>query len=124
MIYPEQDMNRWEYCDSTIVLANADAYYTKGQVDKKIEDASGVTEDEVEEIVDLKIASKADKSEVNAIAEQVRANAQAILDRYTKSEVNALLANYKTKLEANKDLAEYSSIDGDVLTLNSKNISI
>lgn len=122
MIYPEQDMNRWEYCDSTIVLANADAYYTKGQVDKKIEDVSGVTEDEVEEIVDLKIASKADKSEVNAIAEQVRANAQAILNRYTKGEVDNLLSQYKTKMEANKDIADYAAINGDTLSLNAKNI--
>lgn len=124
MIYPEQDMNRWEYCDSTIVLANADYYYTKEQVDDIIEDVGGVTPEEVQEQIDRSIRTKADKSEVNALAEEVRSNTQAILNRYTKSEVNDLLAQYKTKLEANKDLAEYAVINGDVLSLNDKNIGI
>ena len=124
MIYPEQDMNRWEYCDSTIVLANADYYYTKEQVDDIIEDVGGVTPEEVQEQIDRSIRTKADKSLVNALAEEVRSNTQAILNRYTKSEVNDLLAQYKTKLEANKDLAEYAVINGDVLSLNDKNIGI
>lgn len=122
-IYPDIDLNRWEVeTNCNVVLANADYYYTKGQVDKKFDEYSGVTEEEVEELIDEKIETKADKSEVSALAEQVRNNAQAILDRYTKAEVNGLLASYKTKMEANKDLAEYAAINGDVLSLNDKNI--
>lgn len=124
MIYPEVDMNRWSYCDNTVVLANADAYYTKKQVDDLVEDVGGVTEEKVEEIVDTKLSTKADKSEVNALREQVTANARAILDRYTKSEVNSLLQAYKTKLEANKDIAEYAAVNGNTLSLNDKNITI
>ena len=122
-IYPDIDLNRWEVeTNCNVVLANADYYYTKGQVDKKFDEYSGVTEEEVEELIDEKIETKADKSEVSALAEQVRNNAQAILDRYTKAEVNGLLASYKTKMEANRDLAEYAAINGDVLSLNDKNI--
>ena len=150
MIYPEQDMNNWSYCDASdnhgnidiqytkvqegagcwsycdtaVILANADYYYTKEQTDKKFDEYSGVTEEEVEELIDEKIQTKADKSEVNTLAEQVRNNTQAILNRYTKSEVNNLLAQYKTKLEANRDMADYAAIHGDVLSLNDKNIGI
>lgn len=38
MIYPDEDMRRWEFCDTQVILANANAYYTKGQVDKLLED--------------------------------------------------------------------------------------
>ena len=31
-------MNRLEYCDTQVILANADYYYTKEQVDKLIND--------------------------------------------------------------------------------------
>lgn len=127
MIRPECDMKRWEYCDNTVVLANADAYYTKGQVDKKIEDieiSGGTPPEVVQEMIDSSIRTKADKSEVNALAAQVTDNARAILDRYTKSEVNALLQGYKSKLQADKDIAEYAAINGSVLSLNDKNIGI
>lgn len=36
-IYPSEDMNRWESCPSTM-LANADNYYTKAEIDEKLED--------------------------------------------------------------------------------------
>lgn len=127
MIYPEKDMTRWEYCDNTVVLANADAYYTKGQIDKKLDDivmSGGTSPSEVQEMIDESIKTKADKEEVNVLAQQVAENTRAILERYTKGEVNALLANYKTKLEANKDIAEYAAINGTTLSLNNKNIGI
>lgn len=52
MIYPEQDMKRWEYCNNVVTLANADYYYTKEQVDEKI---SGLTQTAIEEMVERKI---------------------------------------------------------------------
>ena len=124
MIYPDCDMKRWEYCDSTVVLANADYYYTKEQVDKKIEDVEGVTKEDVQKQIDESIKTKADKSEVNELAQQVSENAQRILNTYTKNETNSLLQNYLTKLEANGMVANYAKVNGDTLTLNNDNITI
>ena len=122
MIYPDCDMKRWEYCDSTVVLANADYYYTKEQVDKKIEDVEGMTQEDVQKQIDESIKNKADKSEVNELAQKVSENAQRILNTYTKNETNSLLQNYLTKLEAKSMVANYAKVDGNILTLNSNNI--
>ena len=122
MIYPDCDMKRWEYCDNTVVLANADNYYTKEQVDKKIEDVEGMTPEDVQKQIDWSIKDKADKSELNELAQKVSENAQRILNTYTKNETNSLLAAYLTKLEANGMVANYAKVDGDILTLNSGNI--
>lgn len=122
MIYPDCDMKRWEYCDNTVVLANADYYYTKEQVDKKIEDVEGMTQEDVQKQIDESIKNKADKSEVNELAQKVSENAQRILNTYTKNETNSLLQNYLTKLEAKSMVANYAKVDGNILTLNSNNI--
>lgn len=124
MIYPDCDMKRWEYCDSTVVLANADYYYTKKQVDEKIEDIEGMTPEDVQKQIDWSIKDKADKTEVNDLAQQVRQNTQRILNTYTKDETNSLLTAYLTKLEANGMVANYAKVNGDTLTLNSNNITI
>ena len=124
MIFPDCDMKRWEYCDSTVVLANADYYYTKEQVDDLIDDVSGITQAEVQEQIDESIKTKADKSEVNELAQKVSENAQRILNTYTKNETNSLLQNYLTKLEANGMVANYAKVNGDTLTLNNQNITI
>ena len=123
-IFPDCDMKRWEYCDSTVVLANADYYYTKEQVDKKIEDVEGMTKEDVQKQIDESIKNKADKSEVNELAQKVSENAQRILNTYTKQETNSLLQAYLTKLEANSMVANYAKVDGDILCLNSNNITI
>ena len=124
MIYPDCDMKRWEYCDNTVVLANADAYYTKKQTEDLIDDVSGMTPAEVQELIDDSIKTKADKSEVNELAVQVRQNSDAILNRYTKQETNSLLQSYLSKLEAKGMFANYSKVSGDVLSLNDENITI
>lgn len=124
MIYPDCDMKRWEYCDNTVVLANADAYYTKKQTEDLIDDVSGMTPAEVQELIDDSIKTKADKSEVNELAVQVRQNTDAILNRYTKQETNSLLQSYLSKLEAKGMFANYSKVSGDVLSLNDENITI
>lgn len=122
MIYPDCDMKRWEYCDNTVVLANADNYYTKKQVEDLIDDVSGMTQAEVQKQIDESIKTKADKSDVNELAQKVSENAQRILNTYTKNETNSLLQAYLTKLEANSMVANYAKVDGDTLTLNSNNI--
>ena len=123
-IFPDCDMKRWEYCDNTVVLANADYYYTKEQVDKKIEDVEGMTQEDVQKQIDESIKNKADKSEVNELAQKVSENAQRILNTYTKNETNSLLTAYLTKLEANGMVANYAKVNGDTLTLNNQNITI
>ena len=124
MLYPDCDMKRWEYCDNTVVLANADYYYTKEQVDKKIDDVEGMTQEDVQKQIDESIKTKADKSEVNELAQKVSENAQRILNTYTKNETNSLLTAYLTKLEANGMVANYAKVNGDTLTLNNENITI
>lgn len=124
MIYPDCDMKRWEYCDNTVVLGNAEYYYTKEQVDKKIAEADGLDKDEVQDMIDKSIKTKADKSALDNIAEQVAHNTDAILNTYTKQETNALLADYYSRLETNGLFASYSRVDGDTLSLNDNNISI
>lgn len=124
MILPDCDMKRWEYCDNTVVLANADYYYTKEQVDEKIEDIEGMTPEEVQKQIDWSIKDKADKTEVSDLAQQVRQNTQRILNTYTKDETNSLLTAYLTKLEANGMVANYAKVNGDTLTLNNQNITI
>ena len=122
-IYPEQDLDRWSYCDNTVVLANADYYFTKEQTEKLIEGVSGMTPEQVQSQIDRSIRTKADKSEVNELAEQVRQNTQRILNTYTKAETNALLTAYLTKLKANEMFANYSKIENTTLILNSENIN-
>ena len=124
MIYPDCDMKRWEYCDNTVVLANADNYYTKKQVEDLIDDVSGMTQAEVQKQIDESIKTKADKSEVNELAQKVSENAQRILNTYTKNETNSLLQNYLTTLEANSMVANYAKVNGDTLTFNNQNITI
>lgn len=124
MIHPDCDMNRWEYCDSTVVLANADYYYTKEQTDDLIDSVSGMTPAQVQEQIDWSIRDKADKSQVNEIAEAVRQQGERLLNTYTKTETDNLLNSYLSKLEAKGMIANYSAVDGDVLSLNNENITI
>ena len=119
---PSDTMESWSHCDTHVILANADYYYTKKQVEDLIDDVSGMTPAEVQEQIDESIRTKADKSEVNELAQQVRENTQRILNTYTKQETNSLLTAYLTKLEANAMVRNYAKVNGDVLTLNSDNL--
>lgn len=121
-IYPEQDLDRWSYCDNSVVLANADYYYTKEQTEELIDGVSGMTPEEVQSQIDRSIRTKADKTEVNELAEQVRQNTSAINNTYNKQETNSLLQNYLTKLKANEMFANYTKVENTTLILNSENI--
>lgn len=99
VIYPEAAKRRWETSNSNgCVLANADNYWTKAQVEKRIQQMSGTTPEEVEEIV----------KEV----------------AYTKEQTNSLLDRYLTKMEANGMFANYSKVEDTTLVLNADNITI
>lgn len=121
-IIPDEDMYRWAVTRTITVLANSDYYYTKTEVDKLLQDitASGVTREEVEEMISRAVATKADQAEVDAIAAQVRQNTERLLNTYTKTETNDLLANYLSKLEAMRMRDNYSKVSGDTLILNSE----
>lgn len=121
-IIPDEDMHRWAVTRTITVLANSDYYYTKTEVNKLLQDitASGVTRAEVEEMISRAVATKADQAEVDSIAAQVRQNTERLLNTYTKSETNDLLANYLSKLEAMRIRDNYSKVSGDTLILNSE----
>lgn len=91
LINPCEDMNRWEVCCTTM-LANSQDYYTKSEVDELIStSAEGVTRSEVQEMID---------ESVNPIAQEVQELTQAILNCYTKTEIDQLLDGY-AKVENN-----------------------
>lgn len=125
-IEPDMEMRRWAVQQTITVLANADYYYTKTEVDKLLEEitVSGVTRDEVQEMINRAIATKADKAQVDALAAQVAENTAQILNRYTKQETNSLLSAYLTKLKANEMFANYTKVEGTTLLLNADNVGI
>lgn len=121
-INTDEDMRRWAVTKTITVLANADYYYTKEEVDHLLDiiTASTVTREEVERMINTAIETKADKTQVDAIAEQVRQNTEKLLNVYTKEETNDLLSNYLSKLEAIHMRDEYAAISGTTLTLNNE----
>jgi hypothetical protein len=124
-ITPAEDFDRWAVQQTITILANADYYYTKTEVDNIISQIIGgsLTPEEVQAMIDRSIAGKADQSEVDTLAAQVRENTEKILNTYTKPEVNALLASYYTKIQTNNMFANYSKVENSTLILNSENIN-
>ncbi|MBR2558621.1 MAG: transposase [Methanobrevibacter sp.] len=124
-INPDCDMRRWAVQRTITVLANADYYYTKDEVDYLLEQATkdGVTREEVEQMIQRAIASKANQSDLDALAEQVSANTQSILNTYTKQETNALLEGFLTKIKANEMFANYTKVEDTTLILNAENLN-
>ena len=123
-IHPDEELDRWTVQQTITILANADYYYTKAEVDNLLEriTASGVTKEEVEEMIAVAIQNKADKAQVEALSAQVASNTERILNTYTKPEVNSLLASYYTKIQTNNMFANYSKVENTTLILNSENI--
>lgn len=125
-INPDCDLTRWAVHQTVTLLANADYYYTKDEVNYLLEQvtASGVTREEVEQMIQAAIASKANQADLEALSAQVATNTADILNRYTKQETNALLEGFLTKIKANEMFANYSKVDGTTLILNNENIGI
>ena len=124
-IEPDMDMKRWAVQQTVTILANADYYYTRFEIDKIIEEitVSGVTKQEVEEMIQQAIATKANQEDLEALSAQVASNTEAILNTYTKQETNALLSSYYTKLQTNSMFGNYSKVEDGTLILNSENIN-
>lgn len=125
-VYPDSDLRRWAVKQTITVLANADYYYTKDEVDYLLNQitTSGVTREQVEEMINAAVAGKANQADLEALAQQVSANTVNILNTYTKQETNSLLERYLTKLEANSMFANYSKVNGTILELNAGGITI
>lgn len=121
-IHPDEELDRWAIQQTITILANADYYYTKAEVDNLLEQitASGVTKEEVEEMIAVAIQNKADKAQVEALSAQVVTNTERILNTYTKEETNSLLTNYLSKLEAINMRDNYSKVDNTTLILNNE----
>ena len=125
-IHPSEELDRWAIQQTITILANADYYYTKTEVNNLLEQitASGVTREQVEEMIAVAIQDKADKADVEALSAQVASNTEKILNTYTKPEVNSLLASYYTKLQTNSMFGNYSKVEDTTLILNADNITI
>ena len=121
-IHPDEELDRWAIQQTITILANADYYYTRAEVDSLLESitASGVTKEEVEEMIAVAIQNKADKAQVEALSAQVATNTERILNTYTKEETNSLLTNYLSKLEAINMRDNYSKVDNTTLILNNE----
>lgn len=124
-INPNDELDRWAIQQTITILANADYYYTKAEVDSLLEKitASGVTKQEVEEMIAVAVADKAKQADLEALSAQVQTNTEQILNTYTKPEVNNLLASYYTKLQTNSMFGNYSKVEDTTLILNAENIN-
>lgn len=124
-INPNDELDRWAVQQTITILANADYYYTKAEVDSLLRQVttSAVTRQEVEVMIAVAIQDKANKSDLEALSAQVATNTERILNTYTKPEVNALLASYYNKIQTNSMFANYSKVEDTTLILNSENIS-
>lgn len=122
VVEPDTDLRRWAVQQTVTILANADYYYTKTEVDKLLEDVTqgGVTREEVQQMIDQAIAAKANQADLEALSAQVASNTAAILNRYTKQETNALLESYLTKMKAMEMRDNYSKVVDTTLILNNE----
>lgn len=116
-IYPSEDMNRWESCPSTM-LANADNYYTKSEVDEKLEDISisggGITSGEVQSMIDASVEPI--EGSVEALSGAVEQLSTDMENKADRSEIPSL-ENYYNKTEVNNlldtklDTSAYTPVD-------------
>lgn len=122
VVEPDTDLRRWAVQQTVTILANADYYYTKTEVDKLLEDVTqgGVTREEVQQMIDQAIATKANQADLEALSAQVASNTAAILNRYTKQETNALLESYLSKMKAMEMRDNYSKVVDTTLILNNE----
>jgi DNA-binding transcriptional regulator YhcF (GntR family) len=122
VVEPDTDLRRWAVQQTVTILANADYYYTKTEVDKLLEDVThgGVTREEVQQMIDQAIAIKANQADLEALSAQVASNTAAILNTYTKQETNSLLESYLSKMKAMEMRDNYSKVVNTTLILNNE----
>lgn len=125
VISPDCSMSQWAVQKTVMELANSDYYYTRDEIDYLLGQvtASGVTREQVEQMIAAAIADKANQADLEALSAQVSTNTEQLLNTYTKQETNSLLEAYLTKLEANAMFANYTKVEDTTLILNSENIN-
>lgn len=125
-ISPAEEMDRWAVQQTITILANADYYYTKAEVDSLLKQitVSGVTREQVTQMINAAIQDKADKAELAALQAQIAQNTRDILDRPTNEQVNNILANYYNKIQVNSLFANYTKVEDTTLLLNAEDIQI
>lgn len=123
VIVPDDEMTRWAVQKTVTILANADYYYTKKEVDDIISHiiGGGMTPEEVQAMIDASIRNKADASALTEVQDAV---ASILNNTYTKEETNSLLNSYLTITSATTMTANYSKVEGTTLLLNAENIGI
>lgn len=92
-VFPDCTMNRWEV-EPTSYIADADNYYTKGQVDNLIDGISGLTPEDVEEIVNESISGMPTTEDVEEIVNE------SISGMPTTEDVDEKIASAKTEIES------------------------
>ncbi len=124
VIAPDCSMSQWAVQKTVMELANSDYYYTRDEIDYLLGQvtASGVTREQVEQMIAAAIADKANQADVEALSAQVATNTEDILNRPTTQQVNSLLEQYLKKVNAIEMFKNYSKVNGNVLVLNSENI--
>ena len=90
------------------VVANPNAYYTKSEIDKKIDDieVSGITEEKAQEMIDDSLADYVSKEELEGYATEEWVNDQGFLKEHQS------LDNYYTKSETDVFLSDLEASDG------------
>jgi hypothetical protein len=85
-VKPDEDLRRWSVKQTITVLANADYYYTKDEVNHLLEmiTSQALTREEVQRMIKQAVASEADKSELDALDSNV----------YSKTEVDTMFGTY------------------------------
>lgn len=120
-IYPEMDKERWESCPSTM-LANADNYYNKNQVDEKLEEivisGGGITSGEVQSMIDASVEPI--EGSVEALSGTVGQLSTDMENKADRSEIPSL-SGYATEqwVENQNYLTEHQplkTINGQVIS--------
>lgn len=104
------------------VIANADAYYTKSEVDEKIEEivisGGGITEEECQEMIDASISGKAETSALTAIDEAYKA-ADASISGAVDNLSSALQTEAERAVSSEQGLSNnISALSGEVSTIS------
>ena len=123
-IYPDEDLRRWEWCDNSVILANADYYYTKEQTEELIDSVSGLSPSEVQAMINGSIHTKADKEyvdeKVTSLSADMRSNQAQINQRYTKTETINLINQATSGKQDTLIAGENITISGNVISSTAK----
>lgn len=110
-IYPDCDMQRWEV-EPTSYIADADNYYTKTEVDNKIDEivisGGGVSSGEVEDMISESISGKADSS---AVTEEISVAVSGKADTTAVTEsINAATSGLQETLVSGTNIKSINNL--------------